>query len=385
MLFVIAYNGKKVMIMKASRKFKGVFINPLEGGDFSLYIGYTDINTKKYIKFKVGLKSNGITETYCHNLRNEIINKMRLGENPDSKFSNKKNISFDSLAQEYFKSMELQQKSIKNIKNDKSRYNNHINPYIGKKNAYSVNAEDLNKIKFDKKEFGLSDTTVNHIISLIGTIFNHAIAYEIFSAKNPANSIKVTKFKIDNARQRFLSIEEVRILLNDERIKNNSLLDIFCKISITTGARLSTILNIRKKDINIQTRTVTLHNLKTKSIYFGYLSENFLPDLSFVSKLKPNDFVVSKNGMMVEQTRIQHPLKKILDELFNNELDKKDSANRVVIHTLRHSFASILAINGTPIYTIQKLLDHKDQAMTQRYAKLSPDSALASVRQVFAL
>jgi len=68
---------------------------------------------------------------------------------------------------------------------------------------------------------------------------------------------------------------------------------------------------------------------------------------------------------------IQNKLKKILDYLFNKELDKNDRKNRVVIHTLRHTFASYLAINGTPIYTIQKLMNHSDIKMTMRYAKLA--------------
>ena len=40
-----------------------------------------------------------------------------------------------------------------------------------------------------------------------------------------------------------------------------------------------------------------------------------------------------------------------MNELFNQGLEKDDSKNRTVIHTLRHTFASHLAINGTPIFT----------------------------------
>jgi site-specific recombinase XerD len=72
-----------------------------------------------------------------------------------------------------------------------------------------------------------------------------------------------------------------------------------------------------------------------------------------------------------------------LDELFNKGLDKMDSKNRVVIHTFRHTFASHLAINGTPIYTIQKLMNHKDITMTMRYAKLAPDSGKKFVNELY--
>jgi len=50
-----------------------------------------------------------------------------------------------------------------------------------------------------------------------------------------------------------------------------------------------------------------------------------------------------------------------------------DRRQRISFHTCRHSFASWLAIQGTPLYTISKMLGHKSMAMTERYAHLSPD------------
>jgi integrase len=40
-------------------------------------------------------------------------------------------------------------------------------------------------------------------------------------------------------------------------------------------------------------------------------------------------------------------------------------------------------INGIPIYTIQKLMNHKDIKMTLRYAKLSQDSGREFVNGIF--
>ena len=76
-------------------------------------------------------------------------------------------------------------------------------------------------------------------------------------------------------------------------------------------------------------------------------------------------------------------LRKILNELFNKGLDEDDRKNRVVIHTLRHTFASHLAIKGVPILTIQKLMNHKDIKMTLRYAKLAPDSGKEAIQNLY--
>jgi len=83
------------------------------------------------------------------------------------------------------------------------------------------------------------------------------------------------------------------------------------------------------------------------------------------------------------QSKISKKLRPILNTLFNQGLETSDIKNRVVVHTFRHTFASHLAINGTPIFTIQKLLNHKDITMTMRYAKLSPDSGMIQVNELY--
>ena len=50
---------------------------------------------------------------------------------------------------------------------------------------------------------------------------------------------------------------------------------------------------------------------------------------------------------------------------------------------LRHTFASHLAINGTPIFTIKELMNHSDIEQTMRYAKLAPDSGKKNVINLY--
>jgi site-specific recombinase XerD len=56
---------------------------------------------------------------------------------------------------------------------------------------------------------------------------------------------------------------------------------------------------------------------------------------------------------------------------FNLGID--DVTQKVVFHTLRHTYASWLVMGGVDLYTIQKLMGHKSHQMTQRYAHLAPE------------
>jgi integrase len=49
-----------------------------------------------------------------------------------------------------------------------------------------------------------------------------------------------------------------------------------------------------------------------------------------------------------------------------------DSLDKVVFHTLRHTYCSWEAIKGTPLFKIARLVGHKTTAMTERYAHLCP-------------
>jgi integrase len=61
----------------------------------------------------------------------------------------------------------------------------------------------------------------------------------------------------------------------------------------------------------------------------------------------------------------------------NNGIE--DRRYKVVFHTLRHTFASWLALNGETIQTIAELLGHRTLAMTQRYSHLTADHKIRAV------
>ncbi len=363
----------KTLSKRISTSENGIFYKEIvnENGkivDKVFLVRYRENDKDKLVT--IGKYSAGIRIAFCKQKRNEILNSIRLGEDITIKHKKKqKGILFSEVANMYFEDIKIY--SAKNTLIEiESKYKNHLLPFFQNREIEYIKSEELEKIQKEKIK-NLSPKSVNQIIELFGAIFNYGLKKDLYKNINP--TIKIKKFKIDNSRERYLTLEEIKELY--EYLESNKLLTLFVKTALTTGGRLETILSIQKKDIDLATGTINLKDLKNKDTYKGFLSDEICEILKpIIQDFKANDYIVSIDKTKMTSRQIQSRLKPILDRLFNAELDTKDRKNRVVIHTLRHTFASHLAINGTPIFTIQKLMNHKDIKQTMRYAKLSPDS-----------
>ena len=82
-----------------------------------------------------------------------------------------------------------------------------------------------------------------------------------------------------------------------------------------------------------------------------------------------NDYVFTRQGgePLSDMPRIFFEV--VQDLGFNNEIT--DRRQKVVAHTLRHTFASWHVEAGTDLYTVKSLMGHSVIAMTERYAHLS--------------
>ena len=360
-----------------SKRFTGVYLNKLANGDISYSITYKDAAGKMQ-RVTIGKKSEGVNETYAHIKRNEIIGKLRLGEVPEplARKLKREAITIDKLADVYF---EDKKSSNKYNAKQRGRYELHIKPVLGHRDINTVTKADVQKLQNSlatKKQ----PNTVNSVITLLRAIIYHGTDKLNLKVANPCSSFK--PLPVDDKRQRYLLLDEIDQLI--EAVRDDTVLYHFVKMALTTGARLESLVHIKKKDLRFDMNRVTIHDLKSGGNYDGYYSDAYKTELqAHTAAFRPNDYIISIDGRKTPSRTIQRHLKPILDQLFNEGLDTRDAKNRVVIHTLRHTFASQLAIAGTPIYTIQTLMNHKSIKHTARYAKLAPDQGKDEVQRVF--
>lgn len=347
-------------------------------------VRYRDNGKERLIT--LGKYSAGIREAYCKTKRNEFINIAQNGELPPQIENRRKKdiITLDSLADVYFDSKKIvsedgEQKLSKSGKKQEGRYNLHIKPRLGNQDIQSLTRKDFKALQIRLSTQEKAPKTINGILALARAIINYSIKEEDLSINNPASNIKPIKEESETGvRDRFLSVEEVKKLI--KKVSSDKDLYHFVKMALTTGGRLEGILNIRKYDIDTKHNTIRIKDFKNGSIYTGYFTDDAYKDKveKRVSKLKDEDKLIDTSSRT-----IQRKLKPILDEMFNEGKDTRDAQNRVVIHTLRHTFASHLAINGVPIFTIKELMNHGTIDMTMRYAKLSPDTGLNAVKGLY--
>lgn len=372
----------------SSKKFEGVQYYLKANGTKSYSIRYKD-EYGKLKRVKIGSSDEGIDEAYCKNKRIEILNAQNLGEQPPKIVKNhrKKIITLNDIADKYFNSKENTNSTYERL----SKYNKHIKGLLGLYAIDKIKKGDLVNLQAQiVKEKGLSKKTANMIIELFSTIFNYGNSEEEYQLVNPATNVK--RYKIVNTRERFLKKDEIQELyheaiLYDEKACHGKVLELFTKLAVTTGARTEGILHIKKKDIDLQSGTIRIIDFKRdKMTYSGYVSHTTKELLEEQLKLlNYNDYVVSfnNNGLKISIRKLQYRLKPILDTLFNEGIDVNDRKNRIVIHSLRHTFASLLVTANTNIKRIQELMNHADITQTMKYAKLDDDENKKAIQNIF--
>lgn len=358
-------------MMTASKKFVGVKLNHLKNGDITYYITYKAGNRTVYKK--VGKRSEGINELKAKNLRSEIISQIRHGQDMSQKSQSR--ITFDDLAEIYFRSNQSHNKSNHNMQ---LMYNKHIKPSFGDVVFSLLDDQLVYELQQLKICDELSKATVNVIVKLIRRIVGFAIKRGVITY-SPFKNLKL--YKVDNTRLRYLSKEEIVELKNE--VEGNKLLKLFVHLALSTGARAKSVLSIRKKDIDFTNKTISIYDFKRGTHYVGYADiETFKMIKSVSEHLDINSFIVSLDGKETEYQTIYKHMSVIFKKLYNHNLSKRDK-HKVVIHTLRHTFASHLAIAGVPLQEIQKLMNHKDINQTLKYAKLMPHSGKQHIENLY--
>ncbi len=290
-------------------------------------------------------------------------------------------VMFNEFVREKYLPYAKTNKKEKTYKLEKTFFNLWILPVIGNKTLNNISPLDLEKIKKEMIKNNRSPRTIEYALAVIRQVFNKAIEWGIYNGVNPVSKVK--KPKKDNRRIRFLTKEEADLLLKELKKRSCQVYEM-AYLSLYTGMRFGEIASLTWQDIDFKNGIITIKDPKNNTGRVAYMTENLKKVLIKKHKReqpKSLSELVFKDKKGNKLIKISKTFDRTVDKLgLNNGIT--DPRDKVVFHTLRHTFASWLAIQGTPIYTIKELMGHKTLAMTERYAHLIPDAKREAVEKL---
>ena len=253
----------------------------------------------------------------------------------------------------------LSERSIKHYKENLSYFTRFKQvEYI---NEYSK-ADIANYILY-MKSLGISDNTINTRLRSVKVLFKFA------SAEYAIELPTIKLLKVDRKIKDTHSTDELKRLLeipsknNFVAYRNYVMINFF----IGTGARLSSVANVKIQDIDFSSNSITFNTSKNRESYRIPLAKHLADILADYIAILPTgtEFLFTKkDGTQLSNIAIQQSLRKYAK---SKGLDTALSG----IHCYRRDFATTYAKESHDYLRLQRLLNHKDSTMSQYYVRIT--------------
>ena len=261
-------------------------------------------------------------------------------------------------------------------KREKSLFKLWISPVIAEMPLKDIRPLNLEKIKRNMIKADKSPRSINYALAVIRQAYNSAKQNRIYTGDSPL--IGVSKLKVDNKRFRFLTHTEADNLMDILKKRNQNIYEM-ATLSLHCGLRAGEIFSLIWGDINFNEKTIFIRDPKNKRNRFAIMTQE-VEDMLTSRERGKNDELLFTNSKGNKLKETPEMFRKIIAEIgLNNGVN--DRRQKVVFHTLRHSYASWLVQNGVDLYTVKKLMGHSTLAMTERYAHLAKENLKNAVKK----
>ncbi len=267
--------------------------------------------------------------------------------------------------------MEWAKGSKRSWNTDLSKFNNHLIPKFGNRRLTEITMRDIQLYHAQVRQ-SHSAGSANRHLSVISKLYKCAIQWGIVE-RNPCAGVK--KFQENNAMQRFLTPDEIRRLYKAmDDMNGRSVMTIASlKLLLLTGARRSEALTARWENVDLERGIWRIPHTKNGRAHHVMLSDEAKELLAKLPRVEGSPWVFPGRD---PSKHVVDP-RKCLDQLMDAA-----GIERIRIHDLRHTFASLCAQSGHDLYLIKQALNHSDIQVTQRYAHLTSDNLRTAVQSV---
>lgn len=343
----------------------------------------------------VGWASDGMTAEKAHKLLAQIRENIRSGNGPSTlaemrelaeeekkkkaeqaEIEKHENLTYAEFFENQYIPATRLHKHPKSVCSELQHHKNWIAPVFKDIPLQKISLKHLEQIMGKMKKAGRKTRSIQYILSTVSQVWNYAKTLGIVEGDSPTRKIKLGK--LDNERTRFLTESEAQLLLSVLEKHSMDLRDMAI-LSLFAGLRAGEIFKLKWSDINLENEIILIRSPKSGKTRYAYMTpeiKHMLKDRS-LSKNSPDDLIFPTNNGKQRMC-----MSKVFSQSVNEaglNTGVEESKQKVVFHTLRHTFASWLAKKGVPLYTIQALMGHSSFQMVQRYAHLSDESKRGAV------
>lgn len=342
----------------------------------------------------IGWKSEGYTAEEVYNIRSALIKDIEAGkafsykeqteQRQQKKIANEealkqeqlKEMTFSFLFENYYKPHIKRKDKKSTFDREVALYEKWLKPFLGDVKLNLISRISLISMLDKMEKTRLSNRSKNYAVALTRQVFNFAIKCDLYIGVNPAAKFDELK-KEDNRRMRFLSEEDLNNLL-EELKKHSYSVYLMALISADCGLRAGEIFKLTWADIDIKERLLFLRDTKNGSNRHAYMSKRVQGELSKLKSGEGNQLLFpSRDGEQIKH--ISRTFERAVKTIGLNK-GITDRKQKIVFHSLRHTYASRLVDKGVSIYEVKELLGHKDIKMTMRYSHLDKERLRKSVQ-----
>ena len=364
-------------------------------------VGYDRYFTIRYkLKGKdkeegLGWSSQGVTAQIANARLSEIKENQRTGRGPqsliekrnllkakrkkeqaDQELQAKENVLFSSYFIDIYFPIAQTSKKQGSYEREMTFFKLWIQPVFKTLPFKDIAPFHCEKIKKNMLDAGRSPRTLKYCFTTIGAVWNMAKRDGFIATESPSKQVTIPR--IDNKRLRFLTHNEADILL-EELARLSTQLHDEALLSLHCGLRVRETFNLAWNDVDFENGLLTLRDAKagTRTAHMTEKVKDMLAD----RKPFANNKIIFPERTGGKQKQVSNSFRRVVSKLgFNDGIT--DRRQRLVFHSLRHTFASWHVQNGTDLYTLQKLLGHHSFEMVQRYAHLAESTLKKAVKNL---
>lgn len=224
-----------------------------------------------------------------------------------------------------------------------------------------------------RDEINCNETTVNLQLRTLKAIFQRAVEEHNYLSEHPFRKLKPFASGMKADKPKFLSQDQVKILL--ESIDNPNFHRLV-QFYLLTGCRRTEAIELTWNDIDEQSNVLYLGQFDSQT----KLRRSF-PLTDEINKLLVEVKEDSEDNELVFWRYSKYPPE--ISRRFQYIRNHVDGLPKeLTTHLLRHTFASHLVMQGIDLTTIASLLGHSTAKITELYAHLQPDHVKNAVEKL---